>query len=378
MAEDRPPIDTHVHMDHEPELNKFFKAVTKAKASDLHIKVGQAPKMRIGGSLRNTTGEVITEKRAEELVFELLNDTQKDFFLKNGTLEFAHEISDTERFRINVFRQRGMISLVARKIESRIPPFESLHLPVIVKELALAQEGLILVTGPTGCGKTTTLSSMVDIINHTRSCHIITFEDPIEYLYKDRKAIVSQREIGIDLTDLDESLYLLARQDPDVVVISELRDHRTISAAMKTAESGHLVFGTLNAGSVVQSVQRLLDLFPQEERIAARNSFSMAFKAIICQQLLPCIKEGIGSIPLVEVLISNPIARKVIVDNKEGELPNVIKACKNEGMLDVTEGLCQLVNGEYIDIKKAYEYAPNIEELKMALKGIITTARTII
>jgi twitching motility protein PilT len=376
MAEDR-PIDTHVHLDHEPELNKFFKAVTKARASDLHLKVGQVPKMRLGGALKNTTGEPLTEKRTEELVFELLSDAQKDYFLKNGTLEFAHEISDTERFRINVFRQRGMISLVARRIESRIPPFESLHLPGIVKELAEAQEGLILVTGPVGCGKTTTLASMVDIINRTRSCHIITFEDPIEYLYKDRKALVSQREIGIDLTDLDEALYLLARQDPDVVVISELHDHRTISAAIKSAEAGHLVFGTLNAGSVVQSVQRLLDLFPQDERNQARQSFSMAFKAIICQELLPCTRDNIGRIPLVEVLISNPIARKVIADRNEGELPNVIRACKNEGMLDVTESLCQLVNDEYIDVKKAYEYAPNIEELKMALKGIKTTARTI-
>jgi twitching motility protein PilT len=270
-----------------------------------------------------------------------------------------------------------MISLVARRIESQIPPFDSLHLPAIVKELAQSTEGLILVTGPTGCGKTTTLSSMVELINRTRSWHIITFEDPIEYLYQDRKAIVSQREIGIDMADLDEALYLLSRQDPDVVVISELRDHRTISAALKAAESGHLVFGTLNAGSVVQSVQRLLDLYPQEERNQARQSFAMAFKAIICQELLPCMKERISRIPLVEVLISNPIARKVIADKNEGELPNVIRSCKNEGMLDVTESLCQLVNEEYIDVKKAYEYAPNIEELKMALKGIRTTARGI-
>lgn len=364
------PIDTHVHLDHEPDINKYFKAAIKAEASDLHLKVGQVPKLRIYGNLKNTTAEKMNEPKLEKLIFEILSDKQKEYFMQYGSLDLAHTVNENERFRVNVYRQRGVISLAARRISSKIPPFEELHLPPVVEKISETHEGLVLVTGPTGCGKTTTIASMIDYVNNNRACHIITVEDPIEYLHRDKKAIISQREIGIDVPDYDEALRSLMRQDPDVVLVGEMRDKDTIVAAMRAAETGHLVFGTMHSANAGQTIQRLLDLFPAHERDLARRTFTLSFKAVISQQLLPSIKKDVHRIPAVEILLSTPIVRKLVTEQREGELPSVIRASQNEGMQDFTESLCRLVQNEYIDVRKAYEHAPNEEELKMALKGI--------
>jgi twitching motility protein PilT len=372
------PIDMHTNLDHEPGLNKFFRAAIKTQANDLHLKVGQPPKLRILGELKNLKGELITQERIEELVFEILSPAQKEFFLKNGTVDFAYEIGDEDRFRINVFRQRGMISLAARRVSAYVPPFEELHLPPILEKIADGTQGLVLVVGPTGCGKTTTIASMIDHVNRTRSCHIVTIEDPIEYLFKDKKAIVSQREVGIDTQDFEQALTYLMRQDPDVVFIGEMRDAKTVIAGMRAAETGHLVFGTMHSANASQAVHRLLDLFPAGERDLTRQTLSLAAKAIISQILLPCLKEGVDRIPAVEILLANPAVRKLISEGRETDLPSVIRACREEGMLDFTDYLCELVKNGSIDPKDAYRYAPSVEELKMALKGIRTTAEGIL
>ena len=372
------PVGTHTNLDNEPELNKFFRAAIKTQASDLHLKVGQPPKLRIYGQLKNTTGELMTKERLEQLVFEILSPDQKEFFLKNGTLDFAHEIGDEDRFRINIFRQRGVISLAARRVNADIPPFESLHLPPILEKIADSRQGLVLVVGPTGCGKTTTIVSMIDHINRTRSAHIVTIEDPIEYLFKDKKAIVSQREIGIDVQNFEQALRYLIRQDPDVVFIGEMRDAKTVTAAMRAAETGHLVLGTMHSANAPQAVQRLLDLFPQSERNLTRQTLSLTIKAIINQVLLPSIKEGVDRIPAVEILLANPAVKKLISEEREADLPSVIRSCQEEGMQDLTDNLCELVKNGSVDPKDAYKYAPNAEELKMALKGIRTTASGIL
>jgi len=372
------PIDDRTSLDHEPALNKFFRAAIKTRASDLHLKVGQPPKLRLYGELKNTTGEVMNEKRLEELAFEILSPAQKEFFLEHGTLDFAHEVDGEHRFRTNLFRQRGVISLAARRVNTVIPPFEDLHLPPILERICESQQGLVLVVGPTGCGKTTTIASMINYINRTRSCHIITVEDPIEYLFKDAKAIVSQREIGIDTKDFEEALTYLMRQDPDVVFVGEMRDARTVTAGMRAAETGHLVFGTMHSANAAQAVHRLLDLFAQTERDLVRQTLSLAIRAVISQVLLPCIKEGVDRIPAVEILIANAAARKLISEEREADLPSVIRSSQQEGMQDLTYNLCELVKNGSIDPKDAYKYAPNTEELKMALKGIRTTASGIL
>ncbi|HUU16451.1 MAG TPA: PilT/PilU family type 4a pilus ATPase [Sedimentisphaerales bacterium] len=372
------PIDEQTSLEHEPELNKFFKAAIKMRASDLHLKVGQPLKLRIFGELKKTTGEVMTVKRIEELVFEILSPAHKEFFLEHGTLDFAHELEGEHRFRTNIFRQRGMISLAARRVNTDIPPFEELNLPPILEKICEGRQGLVLVVGPTGCGKTTTIASMINHINRTRSCHIITVEDPIEYLFKDDKAIVSQREIGLDVKDFDEALTYLMRQDPDVVFIGEMRDAKTVSAGMRASETGHLVFGTMHSANASQCIHRLLDLFPQDERDLVRQTLSLAVKAVVSQVLLPCQNEGVDRIPAVEVLISNASVRKFISEGREADLPSVIRGSQQEGMQDLTYNLCALVKDGSIDAKDAYKQAPNIEELKMALKGIKTTASGIL
>jgi len=364
------PVDTHTSPGYEPELNKFFRAAIKTRASDLHLKVGQPPKLRVHGELKNTTGEVMTKEIMERLVFEILSPTQKESLLKNNTIDFAHEIGDEDRFRINIFRQRGVISLAARRVNPNIPPLESLNLPPILAKIAESRQGLVLVVGTSGCGKTTTIASMMDYINRTRSCHIVTIEDPIEYLFKDKKAIVSQREIGIDVEDVNQALRYLMRQDPDVVSVGEMRDAKTATAGMIAAETGHLVFGTMHAASAPQAVQRLLDLFGQSERGLARQTLSLTIKAIINQILLPSIKEGVDRIPAVEILLANPAVKKLISEEREADLPTVIRSCQDEGMQDLTDNLCKLVQNGSIEPKEAYRYAPNVEELKMALKGV--------
>ncbi len=359
-------------------MNKFFRAAIKTRASDLHLKVGQPLKLRLFGELKRTTGEVMSAKRLEGLIFEILTPAQKEFFLQHGTLDFAHEVDGEHRFRTNIFRQRGMISLAARRVNTVVPPFAELHLPAILEKICESQQGLVLVVGPTGCGKTTTIASMIDYINRTRSCHIITIEDPIEYLFKDQKGIVSQREIGLDTKDYEDALTYLMRQDPDVVFIGEMRDARTVTAGMRASETGHLVFGTMHSANASQAIHRLLDLFPQNERDLVRQALALAIKAVVSQVLLPCLRKGVDRIPAVEILISNAAAKKLISEGREVDLPNVIRSSTSEGMQDLTYNLCELVKDGSVDPKDAYKYAPNKEELQMALKGITTTATGIL
>ena len=328
--------------------------------------------------MKSTTGGALTEELIEKLVFEILSPAHRKHFDEHGTLDFAHEVDGSHRFRVNIFRQRGMVSLAARRVNTTIPPFEDLHLPPILEKIAQSTQGLVLVVGPTGCGKTTTIASMIDFINRTRSCHIVTVEDPIEYLFNDGKAIVSQREIGLDVASFDEALTHLMRQDPDVVFVGEMRDAKTVTAGMRAAETGHLVLGTMHSSNASQSVHRLLDLVPQSERDLVRQTLALALRAVVSQVLVPCLKEGIDRIPAVEVLIANASARKLIAEDREADLPSVIRASQQEGMQDLTFNLCELVTSGMIDPREAYKHAPNTEELKMALKGIRTTASGIL
>lgn len=374
------PLDTQINikLKKNPRIEKLFKAAIKSDASDLHLKVGMPPKLRIHSKLKNTTGDPLSQEEIEELVYEIMSDEQKQYLLDHGALDFAYQVGEMDRFRINAFRQRGYLSMVARRISGRIPPFESLHLPPIVEQIADNHDGLVLVTGPTGCGKTTTIASMIDHINRTRAEHIITIEDPIEFLYVDKKSIVSQREIGIDVHDWSDALKTLMRQDPDVVVVGEMRDQQTVTAAMRAAETGHLVFGTMHANNAGQTIQRLLDMFPQEERDLIRQAFALTMRAVISQELLPGIRKDVRRLPAVEILINTPIIRKLISEERESDISSAIRAAYGEGMQDFTESLRKLVEEEFIELKTAMQYAPNVEELKMALKGIRSTASGIL
>lgn len=362
----------------EPVVNKYFKAAIKMQASDIHLKVGQTARLRLLGELKATKGEVFTDEQVSSMVMEILTPLQKEAFNAEGTLDFAYEYSEEQRFRVNVFRQKGHVSLVARRVTANVPSFESLHLPPVIGKIAEAKEGLILVVGPTGCGKTTTIAAMLDHIAQMRSCHIVTIEDPIEYIFKDSKAIVSQREIGLDVPSYETALTYLMRQDPDVVLVGEMRDARTVTAGMRAAETGHMVFGTLHSAHAAQAIHRILDLFPQDERELTRQALSVSLKAIISQILVPSIQDDIDRIPALEILLSNSSVRKLISEGREGDLSAIIRSNQRDGMQDLTDNLCKLIMEGILDPKEAFKHAPNPEELKMAMKGIRTSTEGLI
>jgi len=371
---DRQPLMKRLATDKPCEIDKYFRAAIKMQASDLHLRGGEVPRFRVGGHLRPTTGEPLTAEQVECLTFEIMSDEQRQYFLAHGALDFAYDAGVTDRFRVNVYRTRGNVALAARRVSSVIPAFEKLNLPPTIPKIADVYQGLVLVTGVTGCGKSTTIASMLDHINHSRQCHIVTIEDPIEYIFQGDKALVSQREIGVDVPTYEEALRSLMREDPDVVLIGEMRDYATLTAGLRAAETGHLVFATLHSTDAYQTITRLLDLTPQTERHMIRQALVGNLRAAISQRLLPTIRKEPSRVPAAEILIANPAARKLIAEEREVDLPVVIRSSYQEGMVDYTESLRQLVEKEYIDVKTAYAHAPNVEELKMALKGIRSTA----
>jgi twitching motility protein PilT len=362
----------------EPEANKLFRMVMKHKGSDLHLKVGLAPAMRLAGVLRVMQTPPLTADDMERLMFPLLSARQKQILEETGGIDFAHIIFDGKletRFRVNLFRQRGRLSLVARRVSTSIPSFEGLGLPPIMAEITQYDQGIILLAGVTGSGKSTTIASMLQFINEHERMHIVTIEDPIEFTFTDDKSIINQREVGIDVIDWDTALKHAVRQDPDIILVGEMRDRHTFAAAMHAAETGHLVFGTIHASSAPSTIGRILDLFPRDMHGALRQSMEFNLKTIIAQKLLPTTKEwaaatGQTRVPTVEIMRTNPTVRKLIMNEEDNKLGDAIRIGKEEGMMDFTESLRQLVVAEKIERSTAYEVAPSPETLKMALKGI--------
>jgi len=357
----------------EPALNKFFKTTIKMKVSDLHLKAGLPPRVRVKGDLRNLAADPLTAEQIREGIFELLSPKQRAMYEERGAVDFAYDVGppgDADRFRVNAFQQRGRMSVAARRVSRDIRNFEELHLPASMAKIAELNQGMVLLAGITGSGKSTTIAAMVDYINRRQPVHIVTIEDPIEYLFTDHKATINQREIGIDVQDFHAALKYLMREDPDVVLIGEMRDQETFSAALHAAETGHLVFGTIHASTSAQTISRLLDLFPEGSRRLVRQTLEFNLQAIICQKLIPCVKEGVPLVPTVEIMISNPAIRKLIREERDNEIIDVIRASYDDGMVDFTENLRRLVEEGYIDHPTAYQAAPNPNELQMALKGI--------
>ncbi len=357
----------------EPALNKYFKATIRLKVSDLHLKAGLPAMVRMKGDLRPLQGGPLTAEQIRDGIFEILTEKQRAQYEERGAVDFAYDVGtqgDADRFRVNAFQQRGKMSVAARRVSREIRNFEQLYLPPSIEKVTHFHQGLVLLAGITGSGKSTTIAAMIDHINKRDPVHIVTIEDPIEYLFTDRKAVINQREVGIDVADFHEALKYLMREDPDVVLIGEMRDIETFSAAVHAAETGHLVFGTIHASSSAQTISRILDLFPPEERRSVRQALEFNLKAIICQKLIPSVKEGVPIVPAVEIMFTNASIRKLIREERDNEIIDVIRASYADGMLDFTEHLRRLVVEGTIDHKTAYEAAPNPDELRMALKGI--------
>jgi twitching motility protein PilT len=352
------------------KLDKLFRAMQKMGASDLHLKAGTSPRVRVRGALKPMSLGRMSNEKIEALIFEIMNEEQKRKYVEHGSMDFAHQADGGSRFRINVFRQRGLTSMAARRISTEVLDYQQLHLPASLSKVAEHHQGLVLVSGITGSGKSTTISAMIEQINKTRACHIVTLEDPIEFQYTDKKAFINQREIGLDVDDFHRALKYLMRQDPDVVLIGEMRDEETFSAALHAAESGHLVFGTVHASGVAGTITRVLELFPEDARDLVRSSLVFNLQAVICQKLLKSIRPDVPRVPCVEICLVNATIRKFISEGRDQELLGVVKSAYGEGMVDFNESLRRLVEEEYIDQATAFAAATNAEELKMKLKGI--------
>ncbi len=353
-----------------PEISKYFTAMVDLGASDIHFKAASSPRVRLAGKLKALKSESLENEKIERMVFEIMTEEHRRQYQDKGSTDFSFQLDARNRFRINVFRQRGQTSMAARHIPRDILNYEQLHLPPILEDIAKLQQGLVLVSGITGSGKSTTIASMIEQINRTRTAHIVTLEDPIEFMFEDKKSFVNQREIGLDVEDFHDALKYLMREDPDVVLIGEMRDEETFEAALHAAESGHLVFGTIHASNAPSTITRVLELFPPDSRELIRSSLVFNLQAVISLKLLEALPPDIDRVPAVEVMIANPSVRKMIRDKRESELLSVIRNSFQEGMMDFTEALYALVEREWISSRTAYEVAPNPDELKMRLKGI--------
>jgi len=366
-------------------IKKLLGAMHRLDASDLHIKVGIPPTYRIGGELRPIEADPVSEDEADHLLDPLLSEVQKKKFDETGDLDFAWHIDDGEgggdRFRINLLRSGNHTHAAVRRVKAEIPSYADLRLPPVYSKIVNAQrEGLVLIVGVTGCGKSSTLAAMVDEVNATRPVNIITIEDPVEYRFTPKQAIISQREIGIDVTDFHEALRHVVRQDPDVIFIGEMRDQETVLSAIQAAETGHLVFGTLHTADTMGAFGRMLEFFPQDERAFVRNSLASTLKAICAQRLVPANPELGGSkvVPAVEVLLTSPTVRELIRDERDSDLPAVIGTSGSEGMISFTQHLAELVEKEWISAQVAQEYAPNRDMLNSILKGVEVKAQSLV
>lgn len=369
------PIQAPAHY----HIIRLLEAMGKLQASDLHIKVGVPPTFRVGGLLRAVQGEPLSEDEADHIIDPILPEKLRERLERDGSVDFATFVRE-DRFRCNIFRAGGHINAAIRRVKADIPSYESLRLPPVYGDIvAKSNEGLILVCGVTGSGKSTTLAAMIEQLNATEAVNIITIEDPVEYRFSKKKAIVSQREIGIDVPNFPIAMRAVVRQDPDVIFIGELRDHDTVLAAIQAAETGHLVFASLHTADTMQTFNRLLEFFPREEHGFIRSSLANTVRGIFAQRLLPALPETkFGVVPATEVLINNPAVREKVREGFDEDIPAIINQSVPDGMRSFTYSLTELVKKEWVSMQTAMAYAPNREALDSALKGVEVKASTMV
>lgn len=344
-------------------LEKYLGVTVKKEASDLHFCVGYPPIIRANDSLWAIPGEQkLSARDGHGLAFALMTKEQQEYFIKNKEIDFSYAFLNEHRFRVNVFYQKGCVSAALRLIPVRIRTLKELGLPLALNRFIESAQGFVLVTGPSSHGKSTTLAAMVDGINHQRCDHIITIEDPIEYIFKPDRSVIEQRELNSDTYAFDAALKSVFRQDPDVIMVGEMRDLETISTALTAAETGHLVFTTLHTNSAAQSIHRIVDSFPAEQQSQVRAQLSTCLLGIVSQRLLPRINGGM--IPACEVMYNNFAIGNLIRENKIHEIPLVIETSSKSGMIPLNKSLANLVKGKEITLETALSYSINPHELE--------------
>lgn len=347
-------------------LEELLIKAQQKQASDLHISVGIPPKVRVHGELVPLDYPEMTPQDTKEIIEPILSDKIIDTLAMEGEADFSYAIKGIGRFRVNVFKQRGSYALVIRLVATEIPPAKDLGIPSTVIDLTSKKRGLVLVTGPTGSGKSTTLASMLDIINSTRNEHIITLEDPIEYIHKHKKAIVNQREVGIDTNSYSKALRAALREDPDVILVGEMRDLDTISIAITAAETGHLVFSTLHTTGSANTIERIIDVFPSEQQQQIRVQLSNVLESVISQLLIPT-KDGKGRVAAYEVMHGTPAIRNLIRESKTHQINSMIQTSKKMGMQLMDDALYELYLSGKIDADQAINFAQDENQMERRL-----------
>jgi len=348
---------------------RLLQRAVQKDASDIHMKTGSPPYFRVDGVLAPQNEDALQAEDIDAVLGIVLNDAQQGYFDKRGEIDLAFTEKGVGRFRVNVFRQRGTVSLVMRRIKTRILTFDQLHLPKAIVRMANLTRGLVLITGTTGSGKSTTLAAMVEHINAHRKCHVVTIEDPVEYLHTDREAVINQREINIDTKDFSSALRSVMRQDPDVILVGEMRDIETFQAAISAAETGHLVFSTLHTTNVMMTIDRIIDLFPSNQHDQVRSQLSLNLRATMSMRLLPR-KDGKGRVPACEVMFATPVVRMLIKDNRVAQIEAAIHQGREEGMQTFNDSLYDLIKRDFISQEVGMDYSDNPDELQMLLQGI--------
>jgi len=349
-------------------VQTLLQKTVEAEASDLHLTVGAPPTLRVRGDLVPIAGEsVLGPEEVEKLIFELVNEEQKDLLLTQKELDFSFAYGEVARFRVNAFHQRGYLAAALRRIPLKVPTIDELNLPKMLYEFCKLPQGFILVTGPTGHGKSTTIASMLQQVNETRPVHIVTIEDPIEYIFPHQKALVDQREMHLDTYSWEVALRSALREDPDVVMIGEMRDYETIAAAITIAETGHLVFATLHTNSASQTIDRIIDVFPEMQQRQVRVQLSAIMEGVLSQRLIPSVDRGL--VPAVEIMLPSSAVRSIVREGKTHQLDNVIATSYEEGMVSLERALASLVTEGLVDQEIAAQYTLRPKEFERLLKG---------
>ncbi|MBI5268011.1 MAG: type IV pilus twitching motility protein PilT [candidate division Zixibacteria bacterium] len=347
-------------------LRELLEQMVQMGASDLHLTVGSPPMVRVDGKLTKTNHDILTGDVIKKLAYSMLNEKQKMKFEQNWELDFSFGIEAMSRFRANMFMQRGNVAVALRQIPYKVKTFEELGLPKAITEFSRLPRGLVLVTGPTGSGKSTTLAAIIDKVNRERPVHIITVEDPIEYLHRHQMALVNQREVYSDTPSFSSALKYALREDPDVVLIGEMRDLETIESALSISETGHLAFATLHTNSAAESINRIIDAFPSNQQEQVRVSLSFSLQAIVSQALIP--KVGGGRVMALEILIVTPAIRAIIRDDKVHQIYSMIQSGQKFGMKTMNQSLVELYQSGKISINDAMGYSHNQQELSEMLQ----------
>ncbi len=348
-------------------LRNLLLVAKQEQASDLHISAGHPPVLRVNGRLIPLLKlKKLSQEDSQALAFELMNEEQQQRFLKEKDIDFSYSFDDKARFRVNVFFQREYVSAALRLVPAKISNLEELNLPSILHEFGRANQGFVVITGPSSQGKSTTLAALIDEINHTRYDHVITIEDPIEYVFEADKCIIDQREVYHDASSFARALHATFRQDPDVIMVGEMRDPETISTAITAAETGHLVFATLHTNSASQSIHRIVDSFPSEQQNQVRAQLSGSLLGVVSQRLIPRIKGGL--IPACEIMFNTPAVANLIRESKIHELDLVIETSSEAGMISLNRSLANLVKLKEISPKNALVYSLSPSDLKRSLQ----------